>query len=766
MANSMRIKGITIEIGADTSALQKSFNDAGKAITNAQRQLRELNSALKLDPGNKNLLKDKYATLRTELGKAKTQLQALQQAQRKMDARGVDKNSTAYKNLQTEIDLAKAKVSQLEKETANFGTVGSQKIALVGSKLKSIGSGMVSVGKTMTAAVTAPLIAGATMAVNSYGDVSKQFSLVKQTMGDAKNTAEDFNTLWKTMGDAAKESVYGYQDAADAVLNYARQGFTAKEASEMITGAMQLASGTGTELATVTSGLGNTLKMFGADASEASNYADVLAKAQAQANTTTNDLFEAMSTAGPVFASLGYSMKDLATATDVFGNAGISGSEGANALKTGLERLASPAKSGREAMESLGLATGRTYAVFNQNGSIKDFTTVISNLHNAFSGLTQQQKLSAAAAIFGKEQSAKWMTLIDAAPESVNELRTSLDNVTGAAKSMSDALMSGTGGAIEQLKSTFDVFKVTVGEQLAPAFEPLIKAVTSLMQAFINLDPPTQRMILRAAAVVAAIGPILLGGGKLLIGLGNLMTAIPKITAGFSAVSAIMEGAGAAIAGVAPEVAIVVAVIAGLIAAGVALYKNWDKISAGAKKLGQDLSNTFQGIGNWFKSGLTGMKNNFNLFKTQCHTTVESIRNNLTNFANKLKNLFKFHWELPKIKLPHFKAEGKFSLIPLKIPKISVEWYAKAMQDGMMLNSPTIFGQKGGKLLGAGEAGNETVVGTNSLYKMIKQAVGETQPQPININVYGAEGQNVRELADLVAERIESKINSRKAAFA
>jgi TP901 family phage tail tape measure protein len=150
-------------------------------------------------------------------------------------------------------------------------------------------------GEKMTVGFTAPVVAGATAAVNSYGNVDKQFNLVKQTMGSTANSAEDFKGLWNQIGESAKASVFGMQDAADATLNFARQGFTAKQATDMLTPAMNLAAGTGTDLSEVTSGLGNAMKMFGANSSEAASYSDILAKAQAQANTNTSELYSRQS---------------------------------------------------------------------------------------------------------------------------------------------------------------------------------------------------------------------------------------------------------------------------------------------------------------------------------------------------------------------------------------------------------------------------------------------------------------------------------------
>lgn len=86
------------------------------------------------------------------------------------------------------------------------------------------------------------------------------------------------------------------------------------------------------------------------------------------------------------------------------------------------------------------------------------------------------------------------------------------------------------------------------------------------------------------------------------------------------------------------------------------------------------------------------------------------------------------------------------------MPSFGVDWYAKAMQNGMILKNPTIFGMGNGSMLGAGEAGSETIVGTNSLMNMIRSAVGSGAPV-INMTI-NASDQNVYQLADLVIDRL------------
>lgn len=134
-------------------------------------------------------------------------------------------------------------------------------------------------------------------------------------------------------------------------------------------------------------------------------------------------------------------------------------------------------------------------------------------------------------------------------------------------------------------------------------------------------------------------------------------------------------------------------------------------------------------IGSAFSSRLGNAKNTvlsvMENVRSAFESKMEGARTAVHGAVEKIKGLFNFNWSLPKIKLPHFNISGKFSLDPPQMPKIGVEWYKKAMDSGMIMNQPTVFGYnpKSNQLLAGGEAGSETVVGTESLMSMIKSAV-------------------------------------------
>ena len=399
------------------------------------------------------------------------------------------------------------------KKSIDAMTNGSKASERTWKGVKKAGDSIAGVGEKLTAGITAPIVGLGVAGVKNFGDVDKQLRLVQQTMGSSDKQA---SKLEKAIKSAASSSVYSMQDAADASLNFARQGFNATQAANMITPALSLAAGTGTDLANVTEGLGNTMKAFGAKSKEASHYADMMAKAQAQANTTASGLFDAMSVAGSTAKTVGWSFSDLATITGVFGDHSIGASEGATALNTGLMRLASPADSGAKAMKRLGIN------VFDAKGKLKDMPAVMEELTTKFKGLSSQEKLSAASDIFGKQQASKWLTLIDTAPEKFTKMKTAIDGTKGTAKSMADALMNGVGGSIEKLKSTFDVFKYNIGQNAGSVIKGFIDKITGLLDKFNNLDAGQQKQIVKWAAMAASIGPVITVFGKGISTIGSM----------------------------------------------------------------------------------------------------------------------------------------------------------------------------------------------------------------------------------------------------
>lgn len=141
------------------------------------------------------------------------------------------------------------------------------------------------------------------------------------------------------------------------------------------------------------------------------------------------------------------------------------------------------------------------------------------------------------------------------------------------------------------------------------------------------------------------------------------------------------------------------------------------------------VSSAINGIKSSISNGLNGAKSTvtgvLNSIRSAFSSVWDGCKNIVGNAIGHIKSLMNFSWSLPSLKLPHFSISGKFSLHPPSVPKLGIEWYKKAMDDGMIMNQPTIFGYnaKSNQFLAGGEGGSETVVGTQNLMDMIQEAV-------------------------------------------
>lgn len=193
---STKIRGITIELGADTSGISKALKDVDKDLKTTQKNLKDVDKLLKFNPGNTELLTQKQKGLESAIGLTKKRLDELKEAQS-----NVEKGSEQWDAIQREIIETENKLKDLEKQYKDFGSVASQKIQAVGQSLQDAGKKVEGFGKKLAPVSTAAAAIGGSLLKMGY---------------DAAQNADELNTLSKQTGISTDE-LQKMQYAADLV---------------------------------------------------------------------------------------------------------------------------------------------------------------------------------------------------------------------------------------------------------------------------------------------------------------------------------------------------------------------------------------------------------------------------------------------------------------------------------------------------------------------------------------------------------------------
>lgn len=321
------------------------------------------------------------------------------------------------------------------------------------------------------------------------------------------------------------------------------------------------------------------------------------------------------------------------------------------------------------------------------NMSQEDYEKSIEELTNTLFGAEGAQKAQTAAMLAGKTGMAGLLAIVNASDEDFANLSESINGASeqtalladgsivplsealasgqeviqtfnGAAEQMSSVMMDNASGGVAVLKSNLQTLAISLGDLLMPTVTDIITSLQGFVQELNSLDDGTKKMIIKGALVAAAIGPILIGVGSLVGAIGTIISAGGALVAGIGtfstfiqasvipAISGVAASASAAIPGIVAFVAPFlpfIAIGAAVVAAGVLIYKNWDKIKETAQKVGAAVAEKWGEL-------KTNTLEAWNNIKAKTSETWNNVKSKVTEIAGNIKQSVSEKWDGIKTK--------------------------------------------------------------------------------------------------------------------
>ena len=339
----------------------------------------------------------------------------------------------------------------------------------VSSALKFVGvaGGVMSVAGVLKSAVTAGM--DFTTALNTMQAVSGASASQLQAVSAAARQLGTDSSL------AGTSSV----DAANAMLELAKGGFTVEQSMQAAKGTLQLAAAAQIEAAEAATIQSQALQAFGLQADYAGKASDILANAANASSAEITDVAMALQQSGAVANQFGLSMTDTAATIALLANAGIQGSDAGTLLKSSLLALTDTSDPAQTAIKELGLT------VYDANGRFAGMETLFGQLQAASKRMTPEMYQAATATLFGSDAMRLSGIAAQQGADGFAKMRAAMDQ-SGSAAAVAAAKMQGLPGAWENLKNNFEEASLTIYDAIKGPLTAAANGASSAIDGLVS----------------------------------------------------------------------------------------------------------------------------------------------------------------------------------------------------------------------------------------------------------------------------------------
>lgn len=550
MAAKGKIAGITIEIGGDTTKLDKALQGVNKQTRDAQKELKEVNKLLKLDPKNTELLAQKQKLLAESIDGTKEKLNILKDAEKQVQQQfeNGEASEEQFRALQREIIQTEQTLKDLEKQAKEIPGA----LDKVGEVAGKIGEKSEALGKKLLP-VTAGVAAVGTASVAALEEMEQGYDIVITKTGATGEALDDLKASTdKVFSDLPTDAETAGTAIGEVNTRFQVTGETLEDLSEEF---IKFADINGTDLNSSIDSVDAVMNKFNVDISETPSVLGLLTKAGQDTGISMETLLGTLQTNGATLKEMGLDLTGSVNLLAQFEASGIDASTAMAGLKKAQQNATAEGKTMKDALSE-----------------------TIDKIKNAGS---ETDALQAATELFGKKGAAEMTQAIREGKFSVEDLTGSLDDYkTTVTDTFNETLHPSDQAkvALNNLKVAGKELGETMMSAVTPILEKVVQKVKDFSAWFSTLSDSQKQMIIKIAAVVAAVGPALIIFGKVASGISQICSLTSKL-------GGLIKGSSALMGILSNPVTIVIALIAAAVAAIVLLWNNCEGFRNAVKKI-------------------------------------------------------------------------------------------------------------------------------------------------------------------------------------
>ena len=388
-----------------------------------------------------------------------------------------------------------------------------------GQKLNGGINKLLKIGAVAAGAAVAGVTAFSRAAVNTGMQFDTAMSQVAATMGVTTDEIQELRDYAQQMG---ASSAFSATQAAQALNLMALAGYDAETSMAMLPNVLNLAAAGSMDLARASDMLTDSQSALGLTLDETNDLVDKMAQTASKANTSVEQLGDAILTVGGTAKNLSGGTTELATALGILADNGIKGAEGGTALRNIILALSAPTETASKKLDELGVN------VYDAEGNMRALNDIFGDLDESMSGLTQEQRMKNLETIFNKVDLKSAEALLANYGLRWDELSGYIDNAAGAAEKMAETQLDNLNGDLTLMNSALEGAKIAFSDGITPALRNLVQMVTKALS-----NPKTTKFLTEAGAKIGEVATKLaqLAGGLLTRVINLFKNGAPQLKA-------------------------------------------------------------------------------------------------------------------------------------------------------------------------------------------------------------------------------------------